>query len=95
LSAKLYSQIGARDFGLVRLIDQVSDETVKRRIAAWEFQDLGQPSEPDFTRLARSLRSRWLCQAIARAEEAGQAAEAKRLRAEHFELRRKLLQRDG
>ena len=94
LAGRLYAQVGMPDFGLASLTDQVTDENLKRRVAAWEFSVADQPSASEFTRLAQHLRSRWLCRAITAAEEKNDAAAAQGLRDEHFELRRKLLQKE-
>jgi len=90
LATQLYGAPGA---GLVALIDSLADESVKRRVAAWEFQVAGKPSPEDFGRLARNLRSKWLCRAIAQAEEKGDAAAAAKLRQEHYDLKKNQLQK--
>ena len=79
--------------GLVALIDGLGDETVKRRIAAWEFQVTGRPTPEDFMRLARNLRSKWLCRLLTRAEEQGDADQVAKLRQEHYDLKKNQLQK--
>ena len=74
LASKLYPVVEAGDVDIVALIDSLTDEPLKRRVAAWEFVDFGTPSPKEFERLAGSLRSKWLCRAIAEAEERGDAA---------------------
>jgi DNA primase len=90
LATKLYE---APDAGLVALIDGLGDEAVKRRVAAWEFQVTGRPTPEDFMRLARNLRSKWLCRALAQAEEQGDAARVTKLRQEHYDLKKNQLQK--
>jgi len=90
LATKLYEAPAA---GLVALIDGLGDEDVKRRVAAWEFQVTGRPTPEDFTRLARNLRSKWLCRALAQAEEQGDAARVAKLRQEHYDLKKNQLQK--
>jgi DNA primase len=90
LATKLYD---APAGGLVALIDGPGDEEVKRRIAAWEFQVTGRPTPEDFARLARNLRSKWLCRALAQAEEQGDAPRVAKLRQEHYDLKKNQLQK--
>lgn len=90
VAAKLYE---APETGLVGLIDALADDAVKRRVAAWEFQVAGRPSPEEFGRLARNLRSKWLCRAIAQAEEKGDAAQVEKLRREHYDLKKNQLQK--
>jgi DNA primase len=90
LATKLYE---APEAGLVALIDSLADDATKRRVAAWEFQVAGKPSPEEFGRLARNLRGKWLCRAIAQAEEKGDTARIEKLRQEHYDLKKNQLQK--
>lgn len=93
LARLVYMRIGEKDFGLAAVIDQLTDEGLKSRVAAWDFLVREQPSLPEYTVLARRRRSSWLCQAISAAEAENDQARADALRKEHFELRRQLLKK--
>ncbi|MEO0108607.1 MAG: DNA primase [candidate division WOR-3 bacterium] len=92
LATRLFAQGDDTTWGLARLSDALDDEALRRRVAGWEFQNLSLPSAVEYRRAVQALRSRWLCAAIARAEQQGDLVTAERLRTEHFALRKRLLQ---
>ena len=92
IASKLYSQADREDFGLAKLSDALEDEVQRRLVAGWEFQHRTEPSPAEFQRQAYSLRSRWLYRALAAAEAKDDHAAVERLRTEHYQLRKQLLQ---
>jgi DNA primase len=90
LATRLYA---APEAGLVGLIDSLTDDATKRRVAAWEFLQTERPEPARFSWLARQLRLRWVNAARTRAESEGNADLAAKLLNECNDLKRNQLQK--
>jgi DNA primase len=90
LARRIYerTQTGASD--LAWLIDSQDDESMKRRIASWEFVFAARPSPAGFRQLALVLLDQWFSQSVAGLLDRDDLDEAKRLRDRHSTLRRQL-----
>ncbi len=73
-------------FGPALLLDKISDEDTRRRLAGWTFVERLLPDPDEFEKRVRRLRAAWLHRRIVAAYEAGNEREAEMLSRERSEL---------
>jgi len=79
IASKLYEETGGDDVTLAQLIQRLPDEAQQARVAGWEFQNLQDPTEEEYTEGLKHARVKYLCRAIRAAQESGDSVTADRL----------------
>ena len=89
IASKIYELHEGEARSLAALVESLSEETQRRRVASWEFQALDEPTEEEYAERVAYDHSRWLLRQSRSASAQGNEVEDRRLETRYNELRHK------